>query len=130
MFSEHSYEKEYDHSEPHSQNRLCEAFLLLMLAAHQSHSLNSTHLCRHNSCYLEMTLALNGQIKKPSSLKDFKDESYKLRVTTLIHRYLAVSASLSTDLSSIPLRCNGRAQYSLVPTHSVYGSKTGSEFLP
>lgn len=43
------FKKRYYCSEPHSQNRLCEALLLLMMASRHIHVHKYTLSCKHES---------------------------------------------------------------------------------
>ena len=47
------FKKRYYCSEPHSQNRLCEALLLLMMASRHIHVHKYTLSCKHESYIYE-----------------------------------------------------------------------------
>ncbi len=47
------YLKFCNYSEPHSQNRLCEAFLLLMWLLRPINFQNIAHSCKHDAQYFE-----------------------------------------------------------------------------
>ena len=63
----------------------------------------------------------------PSSLKNFKDESARLRVTTLIHSCLTTAAFGSTI---ILLRDNGRSRCGLPVTRTAPGPSSVRFVVP